>query len=269
MSGDIQCGICRRNLLTGERSLLFADPRAGGPVHVCRLCVERAERNGWTLLDEAPAPVSAVMVEDDDRTVRILTAQINTLQHQLEDAKGQLDDTRDHTADQQVELESLAARLADAEAEGAAVRAQAAELERQIAQLRHELEESRSAQTAILRARRREADPVYLAGIAAEIFNRSPQAATIGLLVGIHGAPSVRIDVIGSDLPRPVRLAFAWPEGGREYRVDIDLVARRFDLVDLVPGGDGRLVPIDTPLPGNATWIDGRVVTAPAEPTIV
>ncbi len=268
MSGDIQCGVCRRNLLTGERSLLFSDPRTGGQVEVCPLCADRAERNGWELLEAAQAPVSAV-VDDDNRTVRILTAQINTLQHQLEDAQGQLDDTRDYTADQLVEMESLAARLTDAEAEGAAVRAQSAELERQIGQLRHELEESRSAQTAILRARRREADAVYLAGIAAEIFNRSPQAATIGLLVGMHGSPSVRIDVIGADLPRPVRLAFAWPQGGREYRVDIDLVARRFDLVDLVPGGDGRLVEIDTPLPGNATWADGRVVTAPAEPTIV
>ncbi|MFM9125441.1 MAG: hypothetical protein ACKOSO_09955 [Actinomycetota bacterium] len=63
-------------------------------------------------------------------------------------------------------------------------------------------------------------------------------------------------------------IAFSWPQGGRDYRVDIDLVARRFDLHDLVPGGDGRLVPRAEVLHANAEWVDGRVVTAPAEPTI-
>ncbi len=267
MSSDIQCGICRRNLLTGEQSSTYRDPRSEAAVPVCTLCLERAERNGWLVEDE-PVTVAAVP-EDANRTVRILTAQINTLQHQLEHTKDQLDDTRDHTADRETELESLGSRLADAETEGAALRAAVAELERRLEQARHELEESQAAQGTLLRARRREADPTYLAGIAAEIFNRSPQAATIGLLVGLHGTPSVRIDVVGFALPRAVRLTFAWPSGGREYRVDIDLVARTFDLVDLVPGGDGRLVELSGPVAGNADWIDGRVVTAPAEPTML
>ncbi len=267
MSSEIQCGICRRNLLTGERASTYRDPRSGSDVAVCPLCLERAERNGW-ILEDKPQVVAA-LPDDADRTVRILTAQINTLQHQLEDTVGQLDDTRDHTADRETEIESLAARLTDAETEGAALRAGMAELERRLEQVQHELEESQAAQGTVLRARRREADAVYLAGIAAEIFNRSPQAATIGLLVGLHGTPSVRIDVDGFALPRPVRLTFAWPSGGREYRVDIDLVARTFDLVDLVPGGDGRLVELVDPAAGNATWTDGRVVTAPAEPTML
>ncbi|MGI9116992.1 MAG: hypothetical protein ACR2JV_05090, partial [Gaiellales bacterium] len=167
------------------------------------------------------------------------------------------------------ELDTLAARLADAEAEGAAVRAALAETERRLEQERHDHEQSRAAQTTLMRARRREADEVYLAGIAAEVFNRSPQAATIGLLTGLHGAPAVQIDVIGIDLPRTVRIRFGWPQGGRDYRVDVDLVARRFDLVDLVPGGDGRLVELTEPFDANADWVDGRIVTEPAEPTML
>ena len=74
--------------------------------------------------------------------------------------------------------------------------------------------------------------------------------------------------VEGIELPRQVRIRFGWPQGGREYRAEIDLVKRRFDLVDLVPGGDGRLVPLEDALRPNAEWIDGRIVTAQAEPTI-
>jgi len=264
---DIQCAICRRNLLTGEHAATYTEPRSGSSVHVCALCFERAEKNGWQLHEE-PVP-TVVPTDTADRTVRTLKAQVNTLQTQLETTVERLEDTRDHTSERETEIETLAARLADAEAEGAAVRAALAESERRFEQLQHDLDESQTAQATILRARRRESDEVYLAGIAAEVFNRSPQAATIGLLVGLHGTPKVRIDVIGAVLPRPVLIAFAWGERGRDYRVDIDLVARRFDLVDLVPGGDGRMVERLEPLQGNAEWVDGRIVTAPAEPTIL
>lgn len=263
---DAQCGLCRRHLLTGERPARFEDPRSG-PILVCPLCVERAERSGWARLDD-PAPVTAGASDDADRAVRLLQAEVTTLRTQLTSTIDTLEDTREHTSERETELEALAARLADAEAEGAALRAALAEAERRREQALHDVEESRTAQQAILRARRREADDVYLAGIAAEVFNRAPQAATIGLLVGLHGTPGVRIDVLGGGLPRPVLIAFSWPQGGRDYRVDIDLVARRFDLHDLVPGGDGRLVPREAPLLANAEWIDGRIVTAPAEPTI-
>ena len=60
--GDIQCGICRRSLLTGERPILFADPRTGGIVEVCPLCEERAERNNWQRQDTEAAPVAAVEI---------------------------------------------------------------------------------------------------------------------------------------------------------------------------------------------------------------
>jgi hypothetical protein len=262
---DIQCGLCRRHLLTGERPARFEDPR-NGPVLVCALCVERAERSGWERHEDPPA--IEARPDDADRAVRLLQAEVTTLRTQLTSTIDTLEDTREHTTERETELETLAARLADAEAEGAALRAALAEAERRREQALHDLEESRTAQQAILRARRREADEVYLAGIAAEVFNRSPQAATIGLLVGLHGTPGVRLDVIGAELPRPVLIAFSWPQGGRDYRVDIDLVARRFDLHDLVPGGDGRLVPREAALPANAEWIDGRIVAAPAEPTI-
>ena len=264
---DIQCVICRRNLLTGEQAVTYTEPRSSSTVHVCSLCVERAEKNGWQRHDE-PVPL-VIPVESADRTVRTLKAQVNTLQTQLETTVERLEDTRGNSSDRETEIETLAARLADAEAEGAAVRAALAETERRLEQLQHDVEESQTAQATILRARRRESDEVYLAGIAAEVFNRSPQAATIGLLVGLHGTPTVRIDVIGAALPRPVLIAFAWGERGRDYRVDIDLVARRFDLVDLVPGGDGRMVERLEPLYGNAEWVDGRIVTAPAEPTML
>ncbi len=263
---DIQCAVCRRNLLTGERAATYTEPRSGSSVHVCPLCFERAEKNGWQLHDES-VPV-VVPVDTTDRTVRTLTAQVNALRTQLETTSERLEDTRDHTSARETEIETLVARLAEAEAEGAAVRAALADSERRFGQLQHDLDESQTAQATILRARRRESDEVYLAGIAAEVFNRSPQAATIGLLVGLHGTPTVRVDVIGAALPRPVLIAFAWGEGGRDYRVDIDLVARRFDLVDLVPGRDGRMVARLEPLYGNAEWSDGRIVTAPAEPTM-
>ena len=266
--GEIQCGVCRRSLLTGERPLVYLDPRSGGMVDVCPLCEARAERSGWQRQDvEQPAvPATA---DDPARTVRLLEAQVNTLQSRLDTTAETLADTRDSTSAREAEVESLAARLADAETEGAAVRAALADVERRLAQARHEVDEARAAQQAIMRARRREADPVYLAAIAAEVFNRAPQCATIGLLAGLHGAPAVALDLVGTGLPRAVRLRFAWPQGGREYRVEIDLVARRFDLVDLVPGGDGRLVPLDGELVPNAEWADGRVVTAQAEPTIL
>jgi hypothetical protein len=87
--------------------------------------------------------------------------------------------------------------------------------------------------------------------------------------VGLHGTPAVCIEVTGIDLPRCVQISFGWPQGGRAYRVEVDLVARRFDLIDLVPGGDGRLVELTEPFHANAEWIDGRIVTAPAEPTMM
>ncbi len=263
---DLQCGLCRRHLLTGEQAVHFEDPR-NGAILVCPLCTERAERSGWLQLDDPPL-VAAGASDDANRAVRLLQAEVATLRTQLTSTIDTLDDTREHTSERQTEIETLAARLADAEAEGAALRAALAEAERRREQALHDLEESRAAQQAILRARRREADEIYLAGIAAEVFNRSPQAATIGLLVGLHGTPGVRVDIVGSGLPRPVLIAFSWPHGGRDYRVDIDLVARRFDLHDLVPGSDGRLVPREAPLLANAEWVDGRIITTPAEPTI-
>ena len=266
--GDIQCGLCRRNLLTGERPHAYLDPKAGQRVVVCSLCADRAERNGWQLLDAEPVQVAAI-ADDSDRTVRLLTAQVNALQSQLETAVETIEETRDHTSSHATEVDTLAARLTDAETEGAALRGAAAELERRLEQMQHALAESQAAQQTVMRARRREADAVYLAGIAAEVFNRAPQAATIGLLVGLHGTPAVRIDVEGIELPRGVHIRFGWPQGGRDYRVEVDLVARRFDLVDLVPGGDGRLVELTEPFHANADWVDGRIVTAPAEPTMM
>lgn len=265
--GDIQCAVCRRSLLTGERSAQYLDARSGAMLDVCPLCEERAERSGWQRQETVSAPVAAI-ADDSASTVRLLKAQVNTLQNQLDTTVERLEDTQDTRSARETELETLAARLADAEAEGAAVRASLAETERRLEQARHELEESQAAQATVMRARRREADAVYLAGIAAEVFNRAPQNATIGLLGGLHGSPAVELRVLGIDLPRQVLIRFGWPQGGREYRVEVDLVARRFDLVDLVPGGDGRLVELADPLRANAEWIDGRIVTAPAEPTI-
>jgi hypothetical protein len=190
--GDIQCGLCRRNLLTGERSHGYLDVKSGQQVMVCSLCVERAEKSGWQLLDEAPMQVAAI-ADDSDRTVRLLTAQVNALQSQLDNAVETIEETRDHSSSHETEIDTLAARLTDAETEGAAVRAALAEVERRLEQTQHALEESQAAQQTVMRARRREADEVYLVGIAGEVFNRAPQAATIGLLVGLHGTPAVRI----------------------------------------------------------------------------
>ena len=117
--GDIQCGLCRRNLLTGERSHGYLDVKSGQQVMVCSLCVERAEKSGWQLLDEAPMQVAAI-ADDSDRTVRLLTAQVNALQSQLDNAVETIEETRDHSSSHETEIDTLAARLTDAETEGAA-----------------------------------------------------------------------------------------------------------------------------------------------------
>ena len=62
----------------------------------------------------------------------------------------------------------------------------------------------------LLRARRREADPTYMCGIAAEIFNRSPHMRTVLGLIEEHGPPTIRLGVEGLHTaarhPRHVRV---------------------------------------------------------------
>ncbi|MFM7694214.1 MAG: hypothetical protein ACKO7U_07945, partial [Actinomycetota bacterium] len=77
---EIQCGLCRRHLLTGERPARFEDPR-NGPVLVCPLCVERAERSGWERHEDPPA--IKARPDDADRAVRLLQAEVTTLRTQL------------------------------------------------------------------------------------------------------------------------------------------------------------------------------------------
>ena len=110
----------------------------------------------------------------------------------------------------------------------------------------------------LLRARRREADPSYMRGIAAEIFNRSQHMHTVLGLIEEHGAPSIRLGVEGCTLPRAIRVTFAWSGGSGSYRVTCDLVARLFDVEDLARGTG-----LQAPVPqfrSNARLDDGRLV---------
>ena len=110
----------------------------------------------------------------------------------------------------------------------------------------------------LLRARRREADPNYMCGIAAEIFNRSPHLRTVLELVDEHGMPQIRLGVEGSTLPRAIRVTFAWAGGSCSYRVTCDLVARLFDVEDLARG-TGLQAPVQ-PFRPNARLEDERLV---------
>ena len=110
----------------------------------------------------------------------------------------------------------------------------------------------------LLRARRREADPNYMCGIAVEIFNRSPHLPTVLGLVDEHGRPEIRLGVEGSTLPRAIRLTFAWAGGSCAYRITCDLVARLFDVEDLARG-TGLQAPV-APFRPNGQLEDDRLV---------
>ena len=229
---------------------------------MCPLCVGKADRAGWQLLGDRPArrplPVNVDNEIDHERLVLRLQSDLERLEHDLGGSQIELRDERASREQLEADLAALRGTLAEARQVAATVDVRLAEKDRLIADADRRAAESLEAQEMLLRARRREADPTYVCGIAAEIFNRSPHMKTVLGLVEEHGAPSIRLGVEGCTLPRAIRVTFSWSGGSCSYRVTCDLVARLFDVEDLARGtGLQAQVP---PFRGNARLDDGRLV---------
>ncbi|MDX6378261.1 MAG: hypothetical protein QOE98_2564 [Gaiellaceae bacterium] len=256
------CAVCRRNLLVGESARTYQDARNKSVLTVCPLCVGKADRAGWQLLGERsarrPLPVNVDNEVDHERLVVRLQSDLERLEHDLGGSQIELRDERATREQLEAELAGLRGSLAEALQVAATVDARLADKDRLIADADRRAAESLEAQEMLLRARRREADPTYMCGIAAEIFNRSPHMRTVLGLIEEHGSPSIRLGVEGCTLPRAIRVTFAWPGGSCSYRVTCDLVARLFDVEDLARGTG-----LQAPLPSfrsNARLDDGRLV---------
>ncbi len=260
-----RCSICRRTLLVGEHAHVYQDGRTRSIQSVCKLCTTRAQRAGWEPLGEqqvhrtarlrtSPAVVGKGQPE---RLVRRLHLQMERLQHELRETQGE--DAHDEvgTAADDARVEELGRQLEEARTVVARLQAQMATREARIAQLERELEDAQGAQATLLRARRREADPAYLCGIAAEVFNRAPEAADVARLAAERGTPLVRLEADGIGLPRAVLLTFAWGDERAAFRVSCDLVGRLFDVE--VSHGAARADRVATPFRPNARFVDGRV----------
>jgi hypothetical protein len=256
------CAVCRRNLLVGESARTYQDARNKSVLTVCPLCVAKADRSGWQLLGERsarrPLPVNVDNEVDHERLVVRLQSDLERLEHDLGGSQIELRDERATREQLEADLAELRAALAEARQAAGTVDARLAEKDRLIADANRRAAESLEAQEMLLRARRREADPTYMCGIAAEIFNRSPHMRTVLGLIEEHGTPSIRLGVEGCTLPRAIRVTFAWSGGSCSFRVTCDLVARLFDVEDLARG-TGLQAPLP-PFRPNARLDDGRLV---------
>jgi hypothetical protein len=260
-----RCSICRRTLLVGEQAHVYQDGRTRSIQPVCKLCTPRAHRAGWEPLGEqqvhrttrlrtSPAVVGKGQPE---RLVRRLHLQMERLQHELRETQGEDAPAEAGAAASDARVEELVRQLDEARDAATRLQAQMATRDARIGQLERELEEAQAAQATLLRARRREADPAYLCGIAAEVFNRSPEAAGVARLAAEHGSPLVRLEADGIGLPRAVLLTFAWGDHRAAFRVSCDLVGRLFDVE--ISHGAGRVDRSGLPFQPNARLVDGRV----------
>lgn len=193
---------------------------------------------------------------DHERLVMRLQSDLRRLESSVDGTRGELDEARASHTQLQQRIEGLVDELAEARRRAALLEGEVEDRDQRLAEAALRLEEAQASQDLLLRARRREADPAYICGIAAEVFNRSPHLATVLAAGEARGEPAVRIGVDGSGLPRPVRIVFAWPDASRAYRVTCDLVARLFDVEDLAVGGVQPGVPAFEP---NALLRDGRL----------
>ncbi len=260
-----RCALCRRNLLVGEAARTYQDARNRGVQTVCPLCTERAERSGWTLVGERaarrPLPVDVDNRIDHERLVVRLQSDLARLERDLGGSLVELKDERSQRERLEVDLEAVRTELAAARAELATVATRIAEKDALITDAERRATESLEAQSMLLKARRREADPFYLCGIGAEVFSRSAHLAELHALAAEHGTPDIHVAVEGSTLPRIVRVSCAWPAGSRSYRVRCDLVARLFDVED-IGHGPGLQAPLAAFTP-NARLEADRVVVLP------
>lgn len=257
-----RCAVCRRNLLVGESARTYQDARNRSVLTVCPLCTAKADRAGWQLLGERaarrPLPVNVDNVVDHERLVVRLQSDLERLERDLGGSQIELRDERVTREQLETELAGLRGELDEARRVAGTVDERLAEKDRLIADAERRAAESLEAQEILLRARRREADPAYICGIAAEIFNRSPHMRTVLAHVEEHGSPAIRMGVEGCTLPRAVRLTFAWQGGSCSYRVTCDLVARLFDVEDIARG-TGLQAPVQS-FRSNARLDDARLV---------
>jgi hypothetical protein len=257
-----RCAVCRRNLLVGESARTYQDQRNRSVLTVCPLCIAKADRAGWQMLGERaarrPLPVNVDNVDDHERLVVRLQSDLERLEHDLGGSQIELRDERATREQLETELAGVREQLAEARRAAGTVDQRLAEKDRLIADAERRAAESMEAQEMLLRARRREADPNYMCGIAAEIFNRSPHLRTVLSQCEEHGTPETRLGVEGSTLPRAIRVTFAWPNGSCSYRITCDLVARLFDVEDLARG-TGLQAPV-APFRPNARLEDDRLV---------
>ena len=240
-----ECAICRRSFLAGETVRLYRDHPSRAAVRVCELCPTTAEARGWMPAESTgrhlrmPAdPGRLELAERRDALVERLTGQLATLEEELEQARGvreEADAAQAALSAAHGEIDRLTARLASTRNELEAVLA----ARHKEAEERRELKAALSAAQdgapvapdagdldRVLRARRREADPSELIGIAARAFNRSPHLQRVRELATRHGRPKVMLGVGGVELPRRVFITFVFSGESRTFIVSLDLVAR-------------------------------------------
>jgi hypothetical protein len=258
-----RCAVCRRSLLVGESARTYQDPRSRGIQTVCILCTGRADKIGWQLVGEGesrrPIPVRSDNEVDHERLVGRLQTDLQKLEREVGGTQEALAGERSSREELERRLVDLQDQLAAARAETAALQVVIDESDRVVADAERRARESLEAQEMLLRARRREADPAYVCGIAVEVFNRSAHlGAVLAAATDAGTTPRVRVGVEGIMLPRTIRLIFAWPDSARSFRVTCDLVARIFEVEDVAHGA-GPAVPAFEP---NATLEDDRLVLA-------
>jgi hypothetical protein len=283
------CSICRRHFLQGEAVRLYRE--ATGPTfkRVCALCLGAAATRGWEATEatrEEPLrvyadPIRAEAAVVRDRLVEKLQAELEAVQRQLAGVRGSfteaesrafaLERDRDGLASLpsalravERERDALAAevdRLSQALAQSTLSERRLERAERRVRELEAEQVDLQAAIDRVHSIRRREADPLYLRGIAAVAFNRSEHAELITKAARRDGEPRCRLSPEGIGLPRTVRATFVWDHAWYEFLIGLDLVERSVRVHE-VGRGDS---PADLPsarLIENAAWTPGNGLIA-------
>jgi hypothetical protein len=284
------CAICRRHFLQGEAVRLFRD--ANGPTfrRVCALCLGSAVARGWELAEATRAeplrvhgdPMRAEAAAVRDRLVERLQAELETVQRQLVGVRGsysqaearalELERDRDGLARLPSELrnlererDQLAAevdRLSQSLAQANLREGRLERSERRVREVEAELEELQNELERLQIARKREADPTYLRGIAASAFNRSSHAGTIRTAARRYGpSPRCRLAGEGVGLPRTVRVTFSWDDAWFEFVIALDLVERSVKISESGHGTSLSDLPVSR-LRENAVWTPGNGLIA-------
>ncbi|MEO9174324.1 MAG: hypothetical protein ABI317_02335, partial [Gaiellales bacterium] len=162
------------------------------------------------------------------------------------------------------ERDGLAAevdRLAQALAQSELSERRLERAERRVRELEAEQVDQQAAIDRVHSIRRREADPLYLRGIAAVAFNRSEHAELITSTARRHGEPRCRLSPEGIGLPRTVRATFVWDHAWFEFLIGLDLVERSVRVHEVGRGDSPTELP-SSRLVENAAWTPGNGLIA-------